>query len=56
MMEKIQRSNNEYEELKDGIKSLREDLLKINNEFREKNEKLGKIMEEYKKQSSNSGN
>ena len=51
MMEKIQRSNNEYEELKDGIKSLREDLLKINNEFREKNEKLGKIMEEYKKHS-----
>ena len=51
MMEKIQRSNNEYEEQKDGIKSLREDLLKINNEFREKNEKLGKIMEEYKKHS-----
>jgi len=51
MMEKIQRSNNEYEELKDGIKSLREDLLKINNEFRERNEKLGKIMEEYKKHS-----
>ena len=51
MMEKIQKSNNEYEELRDGIKSLREDLLKINNEFREKNEKLGKIMEEYKKHS-----
>ena len=40
MMEKIQRSNNEYEELKDRIKSLREDLLKLNNEFRDKTETL----------------
>ena len=51
IMEKIQKSNNEYEGLKDGIKLLQEDLLKINNEFREKNEKLGRIMEEYKKHS-----
>ena len=51
MMEKIQKSNNEYEGLKNGIKSLQEDLLKVNNEFREKNEKLGKVMEEYKKYS-----
>ena len=51
MMEKIQKSNNEYEGLKNGIKSLQEDLLKVNNEFREKNEKLCKVMEEYKKYS-----
>ena len=41
MMEKIQQSNNEYNGLKDGIKLLREDLLKVNNELREKNEKIG---------------
>ena len=50
-MEKIQQSNNEYNGLKDGIKSLREDLLKVNNEFREKNEKMGEVMKEYKKHS-----
>ena len=50
-MEKIQQSNNEYNGLKDQIKSLQEDLLKVNNEFREQNEKMGKIMEEYKKHS-----
>jgi chromosome segregation ATPase len=51
MMEKIQKSNNEYDGLKNGIKSLREDLLKVNNELREKNENIDKIMEEYKKHS-----
>ncbi len=49
--EKIQQTNNEYNGLKDGIKLLREDLLKVNNELREKNEKLDKIMVEYKKHS-----
>ena len=51
IMEKIQKSNNEYEILKNGIKLLREDLLKLNNEFREKNEKMGEVMKEYKKHS-----
>jgi len=51
MMEKIQKSNNEYEILKNGIKLLREDLLKLNNEFREKNEKMDEVMKEYKKHS-----
>ncbi len=51
IMEKIQQGNNEYNGLKDGIKLLREDLLKVNNELREKNEKMDKIMEEYKKHS-----
>ena len=44
IMEKIQQANNEYNGLKDGIKLLREDLLKVNNELREKNEKMDKIM------------
>jgi uncharacterized coiled-coil DUF342 family protein len=51
IIQKIHESNNEYEKMVSQLKSLRTDLLKINNELSEKNEKLSKITEEYKKHS-----
>ena len=48
--EDIQKSNSEYADIISKIKLTRGELLKINNELREKTEETEKTTEEYKKQ------